>query len=143
MRANNAGKNNATEYKIKFTKAPERVIHQKVGIRSTAQMEPASTGGACVSAAPRAGSCSISSSGTKRSAGAAATIIAARHPNLNAIGPVKKKLSAPPTGTPSIKSASGFERRSAGKRSPIQLVAVGAAAASPTPTPRRVISRKE
>src|ERR1043166_9747190 len=94
MRANNAGKNNATEYRIKFTKAPESVIHQNVGIRNTAQIEPASTGGACFSAAPRAGSCSMSSSGTKRSAGAAATIIAARHPNFNAMGPVKKKLRA-------------------------------------------------
>src|SRR4051794_36691067 len=143
MRANNAGKNNAIEYKIKLTKAPESVIHQKVGIRNTAQMEPASMGGACVSAAPRAGSCSMSSSGTKRSAGAAATIIAARHPNFKAIGPVKKKLSAPPTGTPSIKSASGFERRSAGNRPQTKLVGVGAAVPPPTPTPRRIIKKKK
>src|SRR5882724_5905557 len=114
MRAKNAGKNNPIEYRLKLTSAPDMTIHQNVGTRNTAQIEPASIGGACFSEAPRLGSRSISNSGTRRSAGAAATTIAARHPNLSAIGPVKKKLSAPPTGTPSIKSARGLERPSAG-----------------------------
>src|SRR5436305_9734825 len=129
IRLKNAGKNVPEEYRLKFNSAPEMAIHQKVGTRSTAQMELASAGGACFSEAPRAGSGSMSSKGIKISAGAAATIMAARHPILCAIGPLKKKLSAPPTGTPNIKSASGLDRFSAGKRSPIQLLAVGAAVA--------------
>src|SRR3954470_15522859 len=143
MRLKNAGKKVPMEYRLKFTSAPEMAIHQKVGTRSTAQIDPASTGGACFSEAPRAGSGSMSSKGIKISAGAAATIMAARHPILCAMGPLKKKLSAPPTGTPSINKASGLERFSAGNRSPIQLVAVGAAVASPTPTPNLEITRKE
>src|SRR5579864_5615707 len=89
------------------------------------------------SLAPRAGSRSSSNAGTSTRAGAAARAIDARQPYACAMGPLKKKLSAPPTGTPSMKSASTRERRSGGNRSPSQLVAAGAQAASPTPTPTR------
>src|SRR5258708_12727744 len=71
------------------------------------------------------------------SAGAAAKAIAARQQYAWASEPLKKKLSAPPTGTPSMNSARTRERLSGGNRSPSQLVAAGAQAASPTPTPTR------
>ena len=50
------------------------------------------------------------------------------------------KLSAPPMGTPSMKTAMARERRAGGNRSPIQLVAAGAQTASPTATPSRETS---
>lgn len=48
------------------------------------------------------------------------------------------KLSITPTGTAIMNPAMARARRSAGNRSPIQLVATGAHTASPIPTPMRV-----
>ncbi len=102
-----------------------------------AHIDPLESGTGRISLAPRSGSGSSNSAGTRSSAGAAANTIAARQPYAWASGPLKKKLSAPPTGTPNMKSARTRERLSGGKRSPSQLVAAGAQPASPTPTPIR------
>ena len=51
--------------------------------------------------------------------------------------PLTKKLIASPSGRPSMKIDIARARRSAGTRSPISELAVGAQVASPTPTPSR------
>src|SRR5258708_14284108 len=96
-----------------------------------------------LSAAPRSGSLSKSSTGASSKAGIAAAIIARRHPKACAIGPLKKKLSAPPTGTPSMNRASGRDRPCGGERSPNQLVAGGAQAAPPPAPPPRANHNRE
>src|SRR5258708_38539866 len=97
-----------------------------------------------LSAAPRSGSLSKSSTGASSKAGIAAAIIARRHPKACAIGPLKKKLSAPPTGTPSMNRASGRDRPCGGERRPNQLGGGGGAGAAPTaPPPPRNRSREK
>ena len=64
-------------------------------------IEPRNSVGGCISLAPRTGSGSSNNAGISISAGAAAKAIAVRHPYAWASDPLKKKLSAPPTGTPS------------------------------------------
>src|SRR5438270_11969185 len=118
--------------------APEAMIHQNVGIRRRDQADALSSpvyGRA--SAAPRFGSFNSSNAGTSKTAGPAASISARRQPNACATGPPIAKLRAIPTGTPSIKNESARPRLPAGTMSPIQLVPVGAHAASHTPTPSR------
>src|ERR1700751_5712167 len=136
-RLKNAGKKVPMAYMLKFSSAPEAIIHHSVGMRSTLHIEPRASGARWLSLAPRSGSGIISKAGIRNNAGTAANTIAARQPYACAIGPLKKKPSAPPTGTPSMNSPSTRERLVGGNRSPSQLVAVGAQAASPTPTPTR------
>src|SRR6267154_105294 len=137
IRLRNAGRKVAMAYMLKFRSAPDTIIHQRVGIRRMLHIEPRGSVGGCISLAPRTGSGSSNNAGIRISAGAAAKAIAVRHPYAWASDPLKKKLSAPPTGTPSMNSARTRERLSGGNRSPSQLVAAGAQAASPTPTPIR------
>src|SRR5712671_96903 len=137
MRLRNAGRKVAMAYMLKFRSAPDTIIHHRVGMRRMLHIEPPDSVGGCISLAPRTGSGSSNNAGISISAGAAAKAIAVRHPYAWASDPLKKKLSAPPTGTPSMNSARTRERLSGGKRSPSQLVAAGAQPASPTPTPIR------
>src|SRR5882762_10732496 len=126
MRLRNAGRKVAMAYMLKFRSAPDTIIHQSVGIRRMLHIEPPDSVGGCISLAPRTGSGSSNNAGISISAGAAAKAIAVRHPYAWASDPLKKKLSAPPTGTPSMNSARTRERLSGGNRSPSQLVAAGA-----------------
>src|SRR5260370_24929787 len=105
-RLSKAGRNDAIEYALKFSSTPEAMIHQSVGIRRMAHTDAPANDAAFGSLAPRPGSRSITSAGTNRSAGAAASAMETRQPYPCASGPLKKKLSAPPTGTPSMQSAS-------------------------------------
>src|SRR5271156_136843 len=138
-----AGRKVPRAYILKLNNAPDTMIHHKVGTRSRADSDPALLTVRVSSDAPRAGSWTRSNRGTRRIAGAAALTIAVRQPHPCAIGPHNKKLSAPPTGTPSMNSDRKRARRFAANRSPIQLVPAGAQTASPTPTPSRVNNRKE
>src|SRR5580658_2034266 len=138
-----AGRNVPRAYKLKLINAPDKMIHHKVGTRSRADNDRLLSTAKASSDAPRAGSCRRSKRGTRRIAGAAALTIAVRQPHRCAIGPHNKKLSAPPTGTPSMNSDKTRARRFTANRSPIQLVPAGAQTASPTPTPSRVANRKE
>src|SRR6202050_3478089 len=138
-----AGRKVPSAYMLKFNNAPDKMIHHKVGIRRSTDIDPFPSTAAAASDAPRAGSCKRSNNGTKRIEGAAALTNAVRQPHAWAIGPHNKKLSAPPTGTPNMNSDRARARRFGGNRSPIQLVPTGAQTASPTPTPSRADDRKE
>src|ERR1700733_2495678 len=138
-----AGRNVAKAYILKFNNAPDKMIHHKVRMRSTAYMDPLPSIPEACSDSPRPGSCTRSNNGTKMIAGAAALTNAVRQPQACAIGPHNKKLNAPPIGTPSMNTDKTRARRCGGNRSPIQLVPTGAQTASPTPTPSRVNTRNE
>src|SRR5262249_56364056 len=71
--------------------------------------------------------------------GRAATETAGGRPRCSATGPLTKKLSANPSGRPSMNNDLARARRSAGTRSPISELATGAQLASPTPTPSRSV----
>ena len=71
------------------------------------------------------------------SPGTPATKNAAGQPWCSATAPLTKKLSANPSGRPSMNTDIARARRSAGTRSPISELAAGAQLASPTPTPSR------
>src|SRR5215467_15373931 len=86
--------NVAMAYKLKLRKTPEAMIHHSVGIRSTVHPGTLVRGATRVSLAPRCGSRSVSSAGTRKNAGAPARAIAARQPKDCAIGPLKKEASA-------------------------------------------------
>src|SRR5436305_6252693 len=120
----------------------EGTIHQEAGAGSTSAIELRLAAERACSAAPREGSRNSNSTGASSSAGRAAKTIAVRHPQACAAGPLKKKLSAPPIGTPNMNNARALARRSGGNRSPIQLVAAGANVASPTATPSREASSR-
>ena len=72
-----------------------------------------------------------------KSPGRPATKNASCQPRRWAMVPLTRKLSASPSGRPSMNTASARARRPAGTRSPISEPAAGAQVASPTPTPRR------
>src|SRR5271168_1469663 len=105
MRLKKAGRKVPMAYMLKLNSAPEAMIHHRVGIRKTDQKEPVECANVPVSAAPLRGSGNVRSSGMSNTAGSAAVTIAARHPKACAIGPLRKKLSALPTGTPSMNKA--------------------------------------
>jgi hypothetical protein len=86
----------------------------------------------------RSGSRNHKSAGTRSSAGAAARASAARQPHACATGPVTEALNITPTGTAIMNPAMARARCPAGTSPAIQLVAAGAHAASPIPTPNRV-----
>src|SRR5258706_10611728 len=86
----------AKAYIMKFSSAPDAMIHHSVGILRMLQAGFCGPTGARDSDAPRTGSCSDSSAGISRRAGAAASTIADRQPNACAIGPLKKLLMAWP-----------------------------------------------
>src|SRR5882672_2092099 len=87
-------------YMMKFSSAPEAMIHHRVGIRRMLQTGFRGPTGARDSDAPRIGSWSESSAGTSSTAGTAARTIAVRQPNACAAGPLKKLLKDWPIGTP-------------------------------------------
>src|SRR6185369_4263893 len=87
-RLNNAGRNEASAYILKFTSAPEAIIHHIAGMRRMAHTETRST--VPFSDAPRAGSRSHSNAGNTTNAGRAAVTIAVRHPNECAMELLKK-----------------------------------------------------
>src|SRR5579859_4007253 len=89
-RLRNAGRKVAKAYALKLRRAPEAMIHQRVGMRRTLHIEEGTRGARCISLAPRSGSLRRSKAGTSRSAGTAAKTIAARQPYAWASGPLKK-----------------------------------------------------
>src|ERR1700735_4261255 len=121
----NAGRKVPSAYMLKLNNAPDKMIHHKVGTRRRVDNDPLLSAARVSSDAPRAGSRTRSNRGTRRMAGAPALTMAARQPHRCAIGPHNKKLSAPPTGTPSMNRDRTRAWRFTGNRSSIQLVLAG------------------
>ncbi len=69
MRPSSAGMKVPMAYMLKLTSAPERMIHQRVGMRSTLNIDAGASLEVKVSEAPRSGSGIKNNAGSRRNAG--------------------------------------------------------------------------